>query len=196
MYCGRPATTTDHLRPVLHAGGLPTGFGTDPWNCVPCCVTCNSSKGTSPWLTFMNRTTGQAPLARGVDMASHMRRIARLRAFESAGSHRAVQPWAVDKHAPAIHALRRRLESVLTAFEARMVAMRRQVAVAHHDGATTNCPRTPRTPSTPRQCTVASRKTPPPPCWQRTSLRVRRLRQQRALQDRQLAWKLQGECGV
>ena len=174
VYCGQPATTTDHLRPVLHPGGLPSGFGTDTWNCVPCCVTCNSSKGTSHWLAFMNRTTGKAPLARGVDRTSHAWRIARLRAFESAGTHLS-RPWAVDDHAPAIQALRRRLESVLTAFETRMVAMRRQVAVAHV------APEAP-----------TSRRAPRPQGqgWLRTSLRVRRLRQQRALQDKHLALAL------
>jgi hypothetical protein len=185
VYCGQPATTTDHLRPVLHPGGLPSGFGTDPWNCVPCCVTCNSSKGTSHWLAFMNRTTGKAPLARGVDHTSHAWRIARLRAFESAGTHLS-RPWAVDDHAPAIQALRRRLESVLTAFETRMLAMRRQVAVAHTAPEAGTSRRAHRPPPASRGRPGAS----PGQGWLRTSLRVRRLRQQRALQDHHLALAL------
>ena len=185
VYCGQPATTTDHLRPVLHPGGLPSGFGTDPWNCVPCCVTCNSSKGTSHWLAFMNRTTGKAPLARGVDHTSHAWRIARLRAFESAGTHLS-RPWAVDDHAPAIQALRRRLESVLTAFETRMLAMRRQVTVAHIAPEGPSSRRVSRPLPPPRGRHAAS----PDQGWLRTSLRVRRLRQQRALQDKHLALAL------
>jgi hypothetical protein len=38
-YCGRHATTIDHVRPKAK-GGL-----TVPENCVPACLSCNASKG-------------------------------------------------------------------------------------------------------------------------------------------------------
>lgn len=64
-YCCCTASTLDHFRPIIcPKSGLPTGFGHDVWNIVPCCGTCNSSKGNSTWRAFMTRTSGQSPLGR------------------------------------------------------------------------------------------------------------------------------------
>ena len=128
VYCGDLATTVDHLRPVLQAGGLPSGYGSDAWNCVPSCATCNCSKGNRHWRTFMTRTTGKAPLARGVHPTTNSWRMARLQAFEHAGE-RVIQSrrWAVHQHAAFITNLRRQLESLLSSFEANMMRMRSRV---------------------------------------------------------------------
>ena len=44
-YCLNEATTTDHLKPLVK-NGLPTGYITNIKNLVPCCSSCNSSKGS------------------------------------------------------------------------------------------------------------------------------------------------------
>lgn len=40
-YCNRPATTMDHFHPISKGGKTTVG------NILPCCSTCNSSKGKS-----------------------------------------------------------------------------------------------------------------------------------------------------
>lgn len=105
VYCGDAATSTDHFRALMRPKGTPSGFCDDLWNRVPCCIICNSSKGNKPWREFMRRKTGKAPLARGVPLSSHYRRIMRLAAFERAGS-KWLQRWAVRKHLDSIAYLR------------------------------------------------------------------------------------------
>jgi hypothetical protein len=51
-YCGAKATHLDHLHPLIE-GVLPTGYGTDPGNLVPCCKDCNQNKGNMDWEIFM-----------------------------------------------------------------------------------------------------------------------------------------------
>jgi len=51
-YCPAPATTFDHVLAVERGGK------TEPWNIVPACVSCNSSKGTRDvweWLLATGR---------------------------------------------------------------------------------------------------------------------------------------------
>jgi 5-methylcytosine-specific restriction endonuclease McrA len=44
-YCEtRKAVTLDHFYPIVR-DRKPTVYGSDVWNCVPCCKECNSSKG-------------------------------------------------------------------------------------------------------------------------------------------------------
>lgn len=127
-YCGEPATTTDHLRPVI-TRGVPSGYGCDVWNCVPACFLCNCSKGSSSWQTFMTRTKGKAPLARGVTEKDNAVRMARLRAFERRGASMA-QQWRTDVHAEAIARARAEMMAVLQTFEKHMCTMRDQVLLA------------------------------------------------------------------
>lgn len=50
VYCAEPATAVDHFHPI--AGG-----GADaPWNLVPACASCNSSKNDSDPYVWMRRT--------------------------------------------------------------------------------------------------------------------------------------------
>ena len=51
-YCGAKATHLDHLHPLIN-DILPTGYGTDPGNLVPCCKDCNQSKGNDDWEVYM-----------------------------------------------------------------------------------------------------------------------------------------------
>ncbi len=53
-YCPEVATTWDHLHPVARGGA------TNPGNMVPACISCNSSKGTSEVMAWMEKT-GRAP---------------------------------------------------------------------------------------------------------------------------------------
>ncbi len=52
-YCGDKATHLDHLHPLIN-NLLPTGYGTDPGNLVPCCSKCNQRKGNLDWRVYMN----------------------------------------------------------------------------------------------------------------------------------------------
>lgn len=52
-YCGRTATHLDHLFPLIE-NGLPTGYGTEPGNLVPCCGSCNQKKRNKNWKDFMD----------------------------------------------------------------------------------------------------------------------------------------------
>jgi hypothetical protein len=52
FYCGKPATTSDHLRPLVESS-RPSGYLDEPGNLVPACQPCNSSKGNRDWRTFL-----------------------------------------------------------------------------------------------------------------------------------------------
>ena len=58
-YCAEPAQTIDHLNCIVR-NGMPTGFGHDTHNLVPCCHPCNSSKGTRPWRLWMLARSGKS----------------------------------------------------------------------------------------------------------------------------------------
>ena len=45
IYCAKKATSVDHVYNLVK-GGLPTGYNTEKNNLVPCCSTCNSTKGS------------------------------------------------------------------------------------------------------------------------------------------------------
>lgn len=90
VYCGGRASTVDHFRPVISRNGMPSGFCDDLWNIVPCCPTCNSSKGNQHWRTFMDKCTPKSPRGRGVrDLPA---RIRMLEGFEHVGG-KFVQQW-------------------------------------------------------------------------------------------------------
>jgi Restriction endonuclease len=45
-YCGKPATTLDHVRPRSKGGQ------TDRANLISCCASCNSRKGSDDWVAW------------------------------------------------------------------------------------------------------------------------------------------------
>ena len=113
VYCGDPATTSDHFRSLMRPhDGMPSGATNDLWNRVPACTTCNASKGTRPWREFMSCTRGKAPRARGV--ADWRRRMQHLEAFEREGATREGALLQLD----------------LQPFERRLRAARQQLARA------------------------------------------------------------------
>lgn len=53
VYCGmNEANTLDHVVSIVCKGKL-SGYGNSPDNLVPCCSSCNSSKGSRPWKQWM-----------------------------------------------------------------------------------------------------------------------------------------------
>ncbi len=51
-YCGKKATHLDHLFALI-IDRMPTGYGTEAGNLVPCCTECNQPKGNMHWEEFM-----------------------------------------------------------------------------------------------------------------------------------------------
>lgn len=51
-YCGKKATHLDHLHALI-IDRMPTGYGTEVANLVPCCTECNQPKGNMYWEDFM-----------------------------------------------------------------------------------------------------------------------------------------------
>ena len=56
FYCGAPASSSDHIVPLV-SERRPTGAITEIYNLVPCCSTCNSSKGNKTFEEWYNETT-------------------------------------------------------------------------------------------------------------------------------------------
>ncbi len=54
VYCGRIAATWDHLFNRVVRGDF-SGHGHRIRNLVPCCRTCNESKGQKPWRDFLEK---------------------------------------------------------------------------------------------------------------------------------------------
>ena len=79
-YCGSPAVSTwDHFFPLV-VDKLPTGYITEIYNLVPCCSSCNSSKGSKNWeLWILNRFP---------ESTERNRRIQHLSAYEHWGDNR------------------------------------------------------------------------------------------------------------
>ena len=53
VYCGAKANHLDHLYPLVE-NKYPSGYCTEPVNLVPCCGSCNQSKGAKYWYNYMN----------------------------------------------------------------------------------------------------------------------------------------------
>lgn len=122
MYCGAKAQLLDHFRPLVQKG-LPTGFASSPWNLVPCCQLCNSSKHSRPWTAFMASKRGRAPLARShTSKAQHARRVTRLRAFEAAGKTH-MQCWMSQRYRKTLQTMRAELKATLLAHARRAQAL-------------------------------------------------------------------------
>jgi hypothetical protein len=79
VYCGRPSTEWDHLRPIV-VGLRPTGYLSEIANLVPACNKCNQSKRNADWREWMLSHADHSPTGRNlIDVAE---RIARIEAFE------------------------------------------------------------------------------------------------------------------
>ena len=120
VYCGEPATTSDHFHPLMRGmDGMPSGAGNSVWNRVPACVTCNASKGSRSWREFMTCARGKSPRARGVaDWKARMRKLA---AFEAEGAARGKPPMDM-----------RPMERALRAARANMERVQHAIRTAHH----------------------------------------------------------------
>ncbi len=134
VYCGDVATAVDHFRPVVCKNGVPSGYCDDTWNLVPCCTTCNSSKGNRPWRAFMVRKTGKTPLARGVHPETHRKRLLRLQSFEVLGKKRA-QRWCVNEHKSSILALRKTMLTTVHGHSGRIRKLHDMLAANRETGA-------------------------------------------------------------
>lgn len=78
-YCGDPCTQWDHLNPLV-SGTMPTGYVTEIRNLVPCCGSCNQSKGNRSWREWIISDAPKSPRARGItDITA---RVARLDRYE------------------------------------------------------------------------------------------------------------------
>ena len=65
-YCGGKATEWDHFFPLIDDKG-PTGYITEIHNLVPCCSTCNSSKGNQRWRDWFYGDAENSPKTRNVE---------------------------------------------------------------------------------------------------------------------------------
>ena len=75
VYCGAPATDSDHFRGLVK-DGRPSGFFHTPDNLVPSCGLCNQSKGAADWCKWMTGNAPRSPTRRGVqDVAQRAERL-------------------------------------------------------------------------------------------------------------------------
>ncbi len=65
-YCDKPAETWDHVKAIVNKGQY-SGNGHQVNNLLPCCKSCNSSKGNKNWDTFLRQ--------KGWDTNDRMQRI-------------------------------------------------------------------------------------------------------------------------
>jgi len=61
-YCEKNAATTfDHYMPLV-VEGSPSKYCNDMWNMIPCCASCNSSKGSRSIWEWFNSRSAKNPL--------------------------------------------------------------------------------------------------------------------------------------
>ena len=53
-YCGQPANSADHIHPLV-TGTVSSGSITEIYNLVPCCASCNSSKGGDSFIDWYDK---------------------------------------------------------------------------------------------------------------------------------------------
>ena len=91
VYCGKDATTQDHLH-ALVSGGIPCGLVPTQVEMVPCCARCNSAKGSRTWQWHMARLVEKNRHAE-----DHSARIAWLESYDRwRKSHE--QRWDAESH--------------------------------------------------------------------------------------------------
>lgn len=66
VYCGRAASSVDHLNPLVKDRKY-TGWGHVIGNLVPACGDCNQSKGGKPWRAFAREIGMEEELIRGLE---------------------------------------------------------------------------------------------------------------------------------
>lgn len=91
VYCGGTSTGMDHIEPLV-LNGMPTGLVPTVLDMVPCCASCNSSKGSSSWRDYMRRIAVKR---------SHAKRVKWLSAYDR-WRRRHAQRWPVEEHADTI----------------------------------------------------------------------------------------------
>lgn len=75
VYCGAPATDSDHFRGLVK-NGRPSGYFHTPNNLVPSCGVCNQSKGAADWRKWMTGNALRSPTRRGIqDVAQRVERL-------------------------------------------------------------------------------------------------------------------------
>jgi hypothetical protein len=81
VYCGIPATDTDHLFPLVR-DRKPTGYLHEIRNLVPSCGPCNQSKGGQDWKAWMLGKAKGSPTTRKVaDITQKIERLERYVAW-------------------------------------------------------------------------------------------------------------------
>ena len=88
-YCGNLATDGDHFRGLVK-GARPSGHFHTEENIVPSCGTCNQSKGSQHWRSWMLGDARGSPTTRNVQGIAA--RVERLAAFEALSKAVAVSP--------------------------------------------------------------------------------------------------------
>ena len=127
VYCGARASCKDHFRPVIARGtGMPSGYCSDPWNVVPACSTCNSSKGNKHWRDFMNCHSAKSPKGRGIKGIPGRIRI--LNRFDSEGTP---QKWDCKSLEMDLRDLRAKLVLTTTMYAKRVSKLAKKVNKRH-----------------------------------------------------------------
>lgn len=82
-YCLSKATSVDHFFPLV-ANKLPTGYITEISNLVPCCSSCNSSKGGKYWRDwYLSTDTLDRLISLGFSAEEYMQRLKILESYEN-----------------------------------------------------------------------------------------------------------------
>jgi len=118
VYCGRAANTLDHIEPLVCAG-MPTGLTATHLDMLPCCGSCNSSKGASTWRDYMQR------IRRPAD--DHDERMAWIGRYDR-WRRRHAQRWPVQDHQHAVA----RLNCMVDEAHAFMQSMVNEIAHVMH----------------------------------------------------------------
>lgn len=114
VYCLGCAQTLDHLVSIVKRGtGMPSGHGDTPFNLVPCCSACNSSKGQADYRDWMRRRFTDLPEK---ELSERMHAIDQFRALEPETDR-----FDPSEAADALMLVKRRLETFFVLFD-RMVA--------------------------------------------------------------------------
>jgi len=77
--------TVDHYFPLM-TNKLPTGYITELSNLIPCCGSCNSSKGGKHWKSwYLYKGTHDKIISSGVTEEKYKQRLETLGTYEKSG---------------------------------------------------------------------------------------------------------------
>lgn len=79
-YCGGEFSSWDHINPLV-LDKAPTGYLNEINNLLPCCSSCNSSKGNRNWEIWMNSKKGRMYKVYNENPVEHMNRIALIKEY-------------------------------------------------------------------------------------------------------------------